>query len=187
MEPICLALSLSLSLSPPSLCLSGSIYGGAKSKERNRTKASVRQKRRSATAMAIRLVSLCSNCPNGQIDIHRSFRNLKIKECKSNRFLQQQLLEKVNFFVRQSGMDSMEILRSDQPCSTRADCPIRIQSQYPQSLPLPDWDSLLTPRRTSIVGTVRARLSGFSVWVLVRTRAFRVRAFRAFQADFYQL
>ena len=35
-----------------------------------------------------------------------------------------------------------------------------------------------------IVGTVRAGLSGFSVWVLVRTRAFRVRAFRA---DFYQL
>ena len=115
MEPICLALSLSLSFS---LCLSGSIYGGAKSKERNRTKASVRQKRRSATAMAIRLVSLCNNCPNGQIDIHRSFRNhLKIKECKSNRFLQQQLMENVNFFVRQSGMDSMEILRSDQPCT----------------------------------------------------------------------
>ena len=40
---------------------------------------------------------------------------------------------------------------------------------------------------TTIVGTVRARLSGFSVWVLVRTRAFRVRAFRAFRADFYQL
>ena len=39
--------------------------------------------------------------------------------------------------------------------------------------------------RTIIVGTVRARLSGFSVWVLVRTRAFRVRAFRAFRADFY--
>ena len=30
----------------------------------------------------------------------------------------------------------------------------------------------------SIVGTVRARLSGFSVWVLVRTRAFDIRAFR---------
>ena len=39
----------------------------------------------------------------------------------------------------------------------------------------------------TIVGTVWARLSGFSVWVLVRTRASGIRAFRAFQSNFYYL
>ena len=44
---------------------------------------------------------------------------------------------------------------------------------------------MLPARAHTIVGTVRARLSGFSVWVLVRARAFRAfRVFRAFPSIF---